>query len=161
MSVNIIRMISSLLLALCLSTTASGQNFFKQLGDDIVRAVPKPQTFQELAPPCWGQPQNCRDKNMPGDTQKKLPPQYQASTNEQAVCVCAMGGSAIQAWFTHRPGSYGAIGASVTVSAGQCDSFIRCEQGSYRSYSGTVNATGWTSTTNLANNNTIYIMSAH
>jgi hypothetical protein len=138
---------------------AAGEGFFQKFGDGWKRYVPRPQSGQELLPPCWGQPQNCRDANMPGDT-PKLPSQYHASTSEQAVCVCVMGGSALQAWFTHKPASYGAIGASITVRAGACDSFIRCEQGSYRSYSRTVNATGWTSTTNITNNNTIYIMSA-
>jgi hypothetical protein len=55
----------------------SDHNPLRQVTPNWGPLIPHPRTGPELAPPCWGNPQNCRDPNTGGS----LPSQYPAPPN--------------------------------------------------------------------------------
>jgi hypothetical protein len=82
-----------LLALITLSTHAnadwwSKHNPLRQVTPHWGPLIPHPQSGQELLPPCVGQPQNCRDKNMTGDTKPAAPgPVVAVVTEESRVRV--------------------------------------------------------------------------
>ena len=132
-------------------------NPFRQITPNWGPLVPKPQGPGEVLPPCWGQPQNCRD--MQGDPPASSPqvPNIVLSS-EQAACVCLEANGSVIAYFLYRPTDYG-MQRRLQLSSSGCDSFIQCNYQYYTQYDAVVRATGWSFRTSLVNGNTIYVMS--
>jgi hypothetical protein len=117
-----------------------------------------PQSFQELLPPCWGHPQDCRDKNMPGDT-KKAPqpsPLQQAMLKITSICVTPYQGG-VAAWFPYQPPpNYGKMEPFSLTNLKQCSNY-QINDPVYQGSTMTVAPTGWSVTT-YPNGSKIYMM---
>lgn len=116
-----------------------------------------PQSLQELAPPCWGHPQDCRDKNMPGDSKpaQPPPPAHQAMLSVSSICVTPYQGG-IAAWFPFPPPNYGNMAPFSLLNLKQCAGY-QISEPVYPGNSMTVVPLGWSATT-FANGAKIYMM---
>jgi hypothetical protein len=126
-----------------------------------------PQTFQELLPPCWGHPQDCRDENMPGDSpapgsENSPVPPAPPQVGEEAICACVENQSQPQwvVWFTHRPNGYGQIGYTTSVRSNGCAAGISCSFGHINWSGAPLKAIGWATSQNAINGYTLWYMNA-
>jgi hypothetical protein len=137
----------------------SKHNPLRQLTPHWGPLIPHPQSGQELLPPCVGSPQNCRDKNMPGDTkQPGVSPSPSGDETEEAVCVCPSEAKNAVAWFTHKPSRFSAIGVPINVHTASCDVFISCPSGSFVNWTGSMHSLSWSTSQNTNNGYTIWLL---